>query len=211
MSQDLWFWHAFFGMPGSNNDLNVLNASPIFNQYLLGKAPECPFVVNGRNYKYGYYLADGIYPDYATMVKAYRHPIEEDRKYFTKRQESSRKYVERGFGAIKEKWCVIKYPTRAWDDYKIKKVMYAVLILHNMMIEEKGRNICTYNPNDALNPAVTIHPGTDEYYNKMLEIYDGDTYHRLRQDLTDHIWDDANGNVADFQPPPPFNDVNDIY
>nr|KAJ0188519.1 hypothetical protein LSAT_V11C900488140 [Lactuca sativa] len=30
-SHDLWFWHAFFGMAGSNNDLNVLGASPIFN------------------------------------------------------------------------------------------------------------------------------------------------------------------------------------
>jgi hypothetical protein len=29
-SQDLWIWHAFFGMPGSLNDINVLDRSPIF-------------------------------------------------------------------------------------------------------------------------------------------------------------------------------------
>ena len=23
-SFDLWIWHAFFGLPGSNNDINVL-------------------------------------------------------------------------------------------------------------------------------------------------------------------------------------------
>ena len=23
-SKDLWIWHAFFGMPGSHNDINVL-------------------------------------------------------------------------------------------------------------------------------------------------------------------------------------------
>lgn len=201
VSQDLWFWHAYFGMPGSNNDINVLNSSPIFNKYLLGKAPECPFVVNGHNYKYGYYLADGIYPRYSTMVKAYQHPIEEDRKYFTKRQESARKDVERGFGAIKEKWHVLKYPARAWDDKKIQKVMYAVLILHNMMIEEKGRNICTYNPNDVLQPAATIQMGSDAYYNKMLELYDEDTYHRLRQDLTEDLWADA-GGADDYNEPP---------
>ena len=34
VSQDLWFWHAFFGMEGSNNDLNVLILSPLFNDIL---------------------------------------------------------------------------------------------------------------------------------------------------------------------------------
>jgi hypothetical protein len=26
-SNDLWIWHAFFGLPGSNNDINVLHIS----------------------------------------------------------------------------------------------------------------------------------------------------------------------------------------
>ena len=29
-SQDLWIWHAFFGLPGSLNDINVLDRSSIF-------------------------------------------------------------------------------------------------------------------------------------------------------------------------------------
>ena len=29
-SHDLWIWHAFFGVAGSNNDINVLNQSPLF-------------------------------------------------------------------------------------------------------------------------------------------------------------------------------------
>ena len=29
-SYNLWIWHAFFGMPGSNNDINVLDASNLF-------------------------------------------------------------------------------------------------------------------------------------------------------------------------------------
>ncbi|CAN1298897.1 hypothetical protein LINPERPRIM_LOCUS23989 [Linum perenne] len=35
-SQDLWIWHAFFGVAGSNNDINVLNQSPLFNDVLGG-------------------------------------------------------------------------------------------------------------------------------------------------------------------------------
>ena len=29
-SHDLWIWHAFFGVAGSNNDINVLNQSTLF-------------------------------------------------------------------------------------------------------------------------------------------------------------------------------------
>ncbi|KAL7606155.1 uncharacterized protein LOC111885883 [Lactuca sativa] len=80
-SQDLWIWHAFFGVAGSNNDVNVLDQSPIFDDLLNGKAPDAPFTVNGNEYKYGYYLTDGIYPQYSTFVKAFRHPVEERDKF----------------------------------------------------------------------------------------------------------------------------------
>lgn len=31
--QRLWFWHAYFGLPGSNNDLNVLDRSPLVQNF----------------------------------------------------------------------------------------------------------------------------------------------------------------------------------
>lgn len=37
VSKNLRFWHAYFGMPGANNDLNVLHASPVFDNYLEGR------------------------------------------------------------------------------------------------------------------------------------------------------------------------------
>ncbi|GJY63942.1 ALP1-like protein [Tanacetum coccineum] len=63
-SQDLWIWHAFFGVAGSNNDVNVLRQSPVLNDLKVGKAPEVPFVANDVTYKWGYYLTDGIYPEW---------------------------------------------------------------------------------------------------------------------------------------------------
>nr|XP_043639693.1 uncharacterized protein LOC122610805 [Erigeron canadensis] len=59
-SQDLWIWHAFFGVPGSNNDINVLNQSDLYVIARNGTAPDSSFRVNGRDYKRGYYLSDGI-------------------------------------------------------------------------------------------------------------------------------------------------------
>ena len=42
-SQDLHIWHAFLGIAGSNNDLNVLNNSPLFFDALKGEAPQVQF------------------------------------------------------------------------------------------------------------------------------------------------------------------------
>ena len=34
-SYDLWIWHAFFGLPGSHNDINVLERSSVFTLLFL--------------------------------------------------------------------------------------------------------------------------------------------------------------------------------
>nr|XP_043618848.1 uncharacterized protein LOC122590737 [Erigeron canadensis] len=49
-SYDLWFWHAYFGVSGSNNDISVLKQSPLFIPEVNGKSPEYGFTVNGRRY-----------------------------------------------------------------------------------------------------------------------------------------------------------------
>jgi hypothetical protein len=76
----LWFWHAFFGLPGSHNDINILNVSPLFTHLLNGIAPRCQFTINGTTYKQGYYLADGIYPYYAALIKTISQPQGQEQK-----------------------------------------------------------------------------------------------------------------------------------
>ncbi|GJY57148.1 ALP1-like protein [Tanacetum coccineum] len=52
-SQDLWIWHAFFGVVGLNNDINL---------------------------SIRYYLVDGIYPESATLVKTIPDAADDDHK-----------------------------------------------------------------------------------------------------------------------------------
>ena len=98
--KDLWIWHAFFGMPGSHNDINVLQRSHLFDNLMCGNAPPCNYTVNGREYHMGYYLADEIYPKWATLVQTIPHPTTHREAYFAKMQEACRKDVERAFGVL---------------------------------------------------------------------------------------------------------------
>ncbi len=63
------FIYSFFGVADSNNDLNVLDQSPIFDKLLYGYAPAVNYTIDDRNYTMGYYLSDGIYFDWLTFIK----------------------------------------------------------------------------------------------------------------------------------------------
>jgi hypothetical protein len=79
-SDDMWIWHHFFGLPGSVNDINVLDRSPLFKDVMNCTAPLVKYSINGQEYNAGYYLADGIYPPYATFVKTIPIPQTEKQK-----------------------------------------------------------------------------------------------------------------------------------
>ncbi|XP_020178680.1 uncharacterized protein [Aegilops tauschii subsp. strangulata] len=56
---ETWTWHAYFGMPGSCNDINVLDRSPLFAKLANEEAPPVTFEANGRTYSMGTILQMG--------------------------------------------------------------------------------------------------------------------------------------------------------
>nr|GEY83761.1 protein ALP1-like [Tanacetum cinerariifolium] len=94
--------HAFdeYLQMSANNDINVLDNSPLFYDLLDDKASVAPYVVNGGGIEKGYYLADGIYPQWATFMKSFTVANDAKHAYFKKRQEGARKDVERAFGVL---------------------------------------------------------------------------------------------------------------
>ncbi|KAI3706770.1 hypothetical protein L6452_24726 [Arctium lappa] len=191
-SQDLWIWHAFFGVAGSNNDINVLNQSPLFNNVLQGCAPQVQFVVNGTEYNKGYYLGDGIYPEWATIVKSFSHPSDPKRKKFKEMQEAARKDVERAFGVLQSRWAIIRGAARLWQIKILSDIIYTCIILHNMIIENEGISATSWS-DDHEDPPIPVSQGPVQQFQQYLqmnaEIRDCSVHHQLRADLVEHIWE----------------------
>ncbi|KAJ9564955.1 hypothetical protein OSB04_000921 [Centaurea solstitialis] len=114
-SHDLWIWHVYFGVVGSNNNINFLNQSLIFNDVYDGKAPNYPFDVNGVTYKHEYYLANGIYLKLPTFIKAFMCSHDDKRKNLKSAQESVHKDIEQAFVVLKQHWHILHNIQQDWE------------------------------------------------------------------------------------------------
>ncbi|KAJ0896922.1 putative harbinger transposase-derived protein [Helianthus annuus] len=193
-SQDLWIWHAFFGLPGSLNDLNIIYQSHIFDDVVAGTGPDTSFTVSGVEYRRGYYLADGIYPTYSTIVKTIPHLTDDKRKKFAKFQEGARKDIERDFGVLQKKWHIISIPARSQTPRRLRHIMYACIILHNMIIEDEGRAICDYDENASTGNSVPVSEEQQDL--NAFALRNEYTHHNLQADLVEYIWNNAQNEPA---------------
>ncbi|KAA1081131.1 hypothetical protein PGT21_050295 [Puccinia graminis f. sp. tritici] len=202
-SQDLWIWQAYFGLPGSHNDINVLDQLPLFKNLLNGQAPKCEYSINGHDYKQGYYLANGIYPDWAVFVKTLSEPEGLEQKHFVKMQEGRRKDVERAFGVLQARFVIVSRPARGWKHQNLTNIMKSCIILHNMIVEDERDSYLEYvydqNPAEVITP-VEVTRGTQISFSEFIDNYhsmkDIEIHYRLRHDLIRHQWD-VKGRQAD--------------
>ncbi|GKD14977.1 ALP1-like protein isoform X1 [Tanacetum coccineum] len=103
--------------------------------------------------------------------------------YFKQRQESARKDVERAFGVLQGRWGLIQQPTRAYKVNTLRRIMYAGIIMHNMILEDQNMSVVDLkhvysNPIDRC----------ETQRRKAKELRDKDTHISLQQNLMNHIW-----------------------
>ena len=135
-----YIWYSNFGHAGALNDLNVLDKSSIVGSMINGTFDiSCPeYTINGTKRDWFYFLADGIYYDWAIFVKTYSDPIDEKQSIFAARQEAVRKDVECAFGMLVAKFHILANPLRHWYVDDIKNLLDCCIILHNMVVASKG-------------------------------------------------------------------------
>ncbi|XP_004308596.1 PREDICTED: uncharacterized protein LOC101301916 [Fragaria vesca subsp. vesca] len=90
-----------------------------------GQTPQLSYHVNGTPYEFGYYLADGIYPKWATLIQSIKHLENEVEEYFSTKQEAYRKDAERVFGILQARFAIIRQPSRGWGRDLLSTIMLA--------------------------------------------------------------------------------------
>lgn len=86
----------------------MLNQSPLFIKELKEEALWMRYFVNRRRYETGYYLVDGIYPEWAAFVKTIPLSQTVKNKLFAQHQERARKDVEQAFGVLQSHFTIVR-------------------------------------------------------------------------------------------------------
>ena len=210
-SKSLWIWHAFLGIPGSSNDINILDRSPLLHQIIAGEIPMYNYWINNVEYRLTYLLADGIYPDWAIFLKTISEPRGEKEKWFAKLQESIRKDVERAFGVLQAKWAIVAQPSRLWNVQTMTTILRCCIVLHNMCVEDRMREMGDSFLPESVVAALRAHDSGQigglevrkakfgsqdssrtqtfhEFVQQSNVIYDNNIYFKRRGDLIQHCW-----------------------
>lgn len=213
-TEDLWIWHAFIGLPGSNNDLNVLGRSPLIVDWMRGHAPDYEYHIDGKPYKSCYLLCDGIYPEWSVFVKTISKPQGEKEKWFACRQEAARKDVERAFGVLQGRFAILQHPARRWNAARLRRLWKAMIIMHNMIVEDQHVHAADYDEDadeedddddEGFENFVPVHVQStageqqaprnpneplsfDRYLLEITRMRDADAHAAIQQDLINHLW-----------------------
>jgi hypothetical protein len=204
---DLWIWHHFFGEPGTENDINTLDHSSLLRKVLDVTFPRLAYTMNGQIKKEPYFLADGIYPNWRCFAKPITNPPNEVKKHYTTCQEAVRKDAERIFGVLISRFKFLEIPLRSWDLSITSEIVDCLVILNNMIVEERREhykeqpytweNICdddiiedlvrlsqVEEINLDIPPAGTFSRFCQDYVN-LTDFYE---HCRLQNDLAQHLW-----------------------
>ncbi|XP_024178487.1 uncharacterized protein LOC112184456 [Rosa chinensis] len=155
-----------------------IRRSPLFDAVTTSEAPQLNYYVNETPYEFEYYLADGIYPKWMTLVQSIKHPDNDAEVYFSTKQEVYYKDVERAFGILQARFGIIRQPARGWERESLSTIMLACIILHNMIVKDERDDYYNGEPDDD-------DPNPNRSRRARARIYDGPNF--PRNPRTGHI------------------------
>ena len=136
----LFIWYSHFGSPGSLNDINIWDVSPLHTSFVDGTFSsdiDFEFEIAGKSFRRLWLMVDGIYPPISRFVKTLSEPTGPIDSYYAAWQESTRKAVERSFGVLQRKFMILCRRMEQWYREDICDIVYACITLHNMMVLER--------------------------------------------------------------------------
>lgn len=204
-SLDLWIWSFQFGLPGSMNDLNILELSDHFNKVLSGTFPQITpsYTITNKQFNWYYYLTDGIYPPWRIFIQSLSSTTDRKGKNFSVVQESIRKCVEQVFGVLYQRFKLLFVACEYWNVDKMRSIATTAVILHNMIVESRRSTYCSDGTGGRSSKVtdigsvdnltfVRLPPASMRLANSPVAISDDIKVRSLHRDLKsaliDHMW-----------------------
>jgi hypothetical protein len=158
----------------------------VFSPYLRNQCPDARITVNGNSYDMGYFLADGIYPEWHAFVKTMRNPVDLKKLHFARAHESTRKDIKRAFSVLQARWAVVRGPAYGWDRDQISNIMTTCIILHNMIIEDERDFTLDRsfdNIGEEANPSIGSRRVRDSFVQQLHQLKNKSKHQQLQNDL----------------------------
>ncbi|XP_062113995.1 uncharacterized protein LOC133825007 [Humulus lupulus] len=194
------FGARYLRSPNADDVARLLHIGESQGFPAAGVSPPANYVIKGKEYNMGYYLADGIYPKWSTIVQTIREPRDPKKQFFARKQEACRKNVERAFGVLQSRFAIVAGPARLWNKRILHDIMTSCMalqciIMHNMIIEdERDFNAPIEERFEVPSPEVEMVGNDDARFQEFLarhrKIKDKDAHIALRNALIEHLWDE---------------------
>ncbi|KAF8410900.1 hypothetical protein HHK36_003437 [Tetracentron sinense] len=97
-------------------------------------------------------------------------------------QEAYRKDGERVFGILQSRFAIVKGPARFWDKHVLHDIMFACIIMHNMIVEDECddyENVVDSNPTPIPNVDMVYIIGGDDTMRGAVKIFDEICHRKL--------------------------------
>nr|CCA22835.1 Conserved hypothetical protein [Albugo laibachii Nc14] len=164
-------------MPGSHNDVNVLDRSHLFTDLTDGRAPSVSYRINGTHYSTGYYPADGIYPPWAKLVQTISNPQAKKKKFLLKQKNWREKMSSERSECCNPTCVILRH--MAFDQEKDPDVLiFARSVQENIT----SSSTVVTTPNLSTDGAYT------SFISRYKAIRSSELQYRLRNDLIKYLW-----------------------
>jgi hypothetical protein len=107
-------------------------------------------------------------------------------------QEGCRKDIERCFGVLQSRFAIVAHLCRQWDLGTLKAIMYACIVMHNMIVEDESgeMNLESDFPQSTGSRGPTLQRSRtlQDLKSDIVDVQDPRKHMQLKSDLIEHLW-----------------------
>ena len=117
--------------------------------------------------------------------------------YFAQRQEAARKDVERAFGVLQSRFALVKGPARFFYKGDLTDIIYAAIVLHNMIVESDDEDVTDVPVEDIAGSShgvareshrQGVPHGFADRLRAFVDMRQKEAHNRLQHDMVEEIW-----------------------